>query len=126
MGFFLSSTLDSDKKEKEWNFRITSQRLVLIKTKNAQIRKAAAIDVQTNLSFALNIPQDYDFDSLQTDKQYYATFKVYTSSDLQGVDSDFTNFFEALDVDQTPEDFIKAYWVYPAKVRFELQEVEEP
>ncbi len=84
------------------------------------------MDVQTNLSFALNIPQEYDFDSLQTGKQYYATFKVYTSRDLQGVDGDFTNFFEALDVDQTPEDFIRAYWIYPAKVRFELQEVEEP
>jgi hypothetical protein len=121
----LSSTLDTDKEEKEWNFRITSQRLVLVKTKSAQVRKAAALDIQTNLSFVLNIPQDYDFDSLQTDKQYYATFKVYTSKDLQGVESDFINFFDALDVDQTPEDFIKAHWVYPAKIRFELQEVEE-
>jgi hypothetical protein len=74
----------------------------------------------------LNVSENYDLDSLQTNKQYYANFKVYTSKDLEGVDSDFVNFFDALDVDQTPEDFIKAYWVYPAKIRFELQEVEEP
>jgi len=122
----LSSTLNTDREEKEWNFRITSQRLTVVKTKSAQVRKAAALDVQTNLPFLLNIPQDYDFDSLQTDKQYYATFKVYTSKDLQGVDNDFINFFYTLDVDQNPEDFIKAYWVYPTKIRFELQEVEEP
>jgi hypothetical protein len=121
----LSSTLDADREEKEWNFRITSQRLVLVKTKSAQVRKVAALDIQTNLSFVLNIPQDYDCDSLRTDKQYYVMFKVYTSKDLRGVESDFINFFGALDVDQTPEDFIKAYWVYPVKIRFELQEVEE-
>ena len=41
-------------------------------------------------------------------------------------DKEFYNFFDALDVDQAAEDFIKAYWVYPSKIRFELVEVEEP
>jgi hypothetical protein len=122
----LSSTLDTDKEERAWNFRITTQRLVVVKTKNAQVRKAAALDVLTNLSFVLSIPESYDLESLQTDKQYFATYKVYTSKNLQGVDKDFVNFFDALDVDQSADDFIKAYWVYPAKIRFELQEVEEP
>ena len=43
-----------------------------------------------------------------------------------GVDEDFINFFEALDIDQSIEDFIKAYWIYPSKIRFELAEIEEP
>ena len=43
-----------------------------------------------------------------------------------GVDKDFIDFFEALDVDQNIEDFIKAYWVYPSKIRFELVDIEEP
>ena len=41
-------------------------------------------------------------------------------------DKESHNFFDALDVDQAAEDFIKAYWVYPIKIRFELVEVEEP
>jgi hypothetical protein len=122
----LPSTLDNDKDTKDWNFRKTTQRLILVKTTSAQIRRAAALDVLTNLSFTLSIPAYYDIDSLKIDKQYYATLKIYTSQDLQGVDSEFMDFFDELDVDQTPEDFIKAYWVYPAKISFELQEVEEP
>jgi hypothetical protein len=52
--------------------------------------------------------------------------KVYTSKSLYGIDAQFVNFFEALDVDQAMEDFIKAYCVYPSKIRFELAGVEEP
>ncbi len=122
----MSSTLDTDKEAKAWNFRKTAQRLVLVKTKSESVRKAAVLDVLTNLSFVLTIPKDYDMESLQTNKQYYASFNVYTSKDLEGLDADFISFFDALDVDQNPEDFIKAYWVYPAKIRFDLQEVEEP
>jgi hypothetical protein len=57
---------------------------------------------------------------LATDKEYLATLKVYTAKNLQGVDEEFINFFDAVDVDQNIEDFIKAYWVYPNKIRFEL------
>jgi hypothetical protein len=105
----VSSTLDTGKEAKAWNFRITTQRLVLVKTKSASVRKAAVLDVLTNLSFVLTIPKDYDMESLQTNKQYYASFNVYTSRDLEGVDADFISFFDTLDVDQNPEDFIKAY-----------------
>jgi hypothetical protein len=122
----LSSTLDTDTEAKAWNFRLTTQRLIVVKTKSEQIRKAAAVDVLTNLPFVLIIPEGYDLASLQLGKEYYATCKVYTSKDLQGVDKDFIGFFDALDVDQQAEDFIKAYWVYPKKIRFELIEVEEP
>jgi hypothetical protein len=44
--------------DSEWNFRITDQRLILLKTKNEKVRKAAALDILTNLPFALNIPSN--------------------------------------------------------------------
>jgi hypothetical protein len=36
--FFVSSTLDTDKEENAWNFRIAAQRLVVVKTKSAPVR----------------------------------------------------------------------------------------
>lgn len=112
--------------ETEWNYRKTDQRLIVIKTKNANIRKAAALDILTNLSFALEIPEDFSLETLQPEKEYMGELKVYTSKNLDGIDKEFFNFFDAVDVDQSMEDFVKAYWVYPSKIRFELIEVEEP
>jgi hypothetical protein len=43
---------------------------------------------------------------------------------VEGVPADFVDFFEVLDVDQKTEDFIKAYWLYPSYIRFELVEAE--
>ena len=63
---------------------------------------------------------------LSVGKEYLANLRVYTSKNLEGVDGDFIDFFEDLDVDQSIEDFIKAYWIYPSKIRFELIDVEEP
>ena len=60
------------------------------------------------------------------DSEYLADLKVYTSKNVGEVDGDFVDFFEALDIDQNIEDFIKAYWIYPSKIRFELMEIEEP
>jgi hypothetical protein len=98
----------------------------MMKTKAESVRKAAALDVLTNLSISVNIPEEFAMADLATDKEYLATLKVYTSKDLKGVDEEFINFFDTVDVDQNIEDFIKAYWVYPNKIRFELVEVEEP
>ena len=64
--------------------------------------------------------------SIEVEKEYLATLKVYTLKDVEGVKSDFVEFFEVLDVDQPFEDFINAYWLYPKYVRFELVEVESP
>ena len=97
-----------------------------MKTKVESVRKAAVIDVLTNLSISLNVPNEFAMEDLAANKEYLASIKVYTSKNLQGVDEEFTNFFDAVDVDQNVEDFIKAYWVYPSKIRFELVEVEEP
>jgi hypothetical protein len=33
--------------------------------------------------------------------------KVYISENLEGIDEEFINFFDALDVDQALEDFIR-------------------
>ena len=110
----------------EWNFRLTEQRLVILKTKNESVRKAAALDVLTNLPFALNISSSIAIESLCNEKEYWATINVYSSNNLEGVDKNFVNFFTVSDVNQKIEDFLKTYWIYPGKIRFELVNVEEP
>jgi len=110
----------------QWNYRITDKRLVIIKTKNPNVRKAAVLDVLTNMSFAVEAQDENLLNSLGIEKEYWANLKVYTSKNLQDVDKDFINFFEAVDINQQIEDFIKAYWLYPSKIRFELFEAEEP
>lgn len=97
----------------------------MIKTKNENIRKAAVLDVATSLSFAINVPESIPIEELQPEKEYLAQLKVYTSKSLEGVDEEFVNFFDAVDVDQAMEDFIKAYGVYPSRIRFKLAEIEE-
>ncbi len=98
----------------------------MVKTKNENIHKAAVLDVLTNLSFSIGIPENITTEDLLIEKEYLAQLKVYTSKNLEGIDKEFFNFFDALDVDQAMEDFIKAYWVYPSKIRFELETIEEP
>jgi len=120
---FMSAPLDM---ESDWNFRILDKRLIVVKTKNESVHKVAVLDVLTNLTFALEVPDTISMQELIAEKEYLANLKVYTSKNLKGVDKDFINFFEALDVDQSIEDFIKAYWIYPSKIRFELVDVEEP
>jgi len=110
----------------QWNYRITDKRLVIIKTKNPNVRKAAVLDVLTKLSFAVEAQDETLLNSLGIEKEYWANLKVYTSTNLQDVDKDFISFFEAVDINQQIEDFIKAYWLYPSKIRFELFQAEEP
>jgi hypothetical protein len=119
----LSTSLNQ---EADWNYRKTDQRLIVIKTKNQTLRKAATLDSLTNLSFAINVPENISIEDLQPEKEYLAQLKVYTSKNLEGIDKEFVDFFESLDIDQAMEDFIKAYWIYPSKIRFELAELEEP
>ena len=120
---FMSASLDM---ESDWNFRILDKRLIVVKTKNESVHKVAVLDVLTNLTFALEVPDTISMQELIAEKEYLTDLKVYTSKNLKGVDKDFINFFEDLDVDQSIEDFIKAYWIYPSKIRFELVDVEEP
>ena len=109
-----------------WNYRKTEERLVVIKTKSQKVRKASAQDILTNLPFTIEIPENICIEDLQEEKEYLAHLKVYTSTDLAGIDTEFMNFFDTLDIDQPIENFIKAYWVYPSKIRFELADLEEP
>jgi hypothetical protein len=97
-----------------------------VKTKNENVHKVAVLDVLANLTFAISLPENIHMEDLQLEKEYIAELKVFTSKSLEGIDKEFFNFFDALDVDQAMEDFIKAYWIYPSKIRFELAEVEEP
>jgi hypothetical protein len=110
----------------QWNYRKTDKRLVIAKTKNAKVHKVAVLDVLTNLPFAVEVQDEALLNNLGVEKEYLANLKVYTSTNLQGIDKEFINFFEAVDIDQEMEDFIRAYWIYPAKIRFELFEAEEP
>ncbi len=119
----MSASLDV---EGYWNFRVYDKRLVVVKAKNDGARKVAVLDVLTNLPFAVEVPEMVSMQELSVGKEYLANLRVYTSKNLEGVDENFTDFFEALDIDQSIEDFVRAYWVYPGKIRFELIDVEEP
>ena len=119
----MSASLDV---ESNWNFRIFDKRLIVVKTKNEAVRKVAVLDVLTNLMFAVEVPDMISMKELGTDAEYLANLRVYTTKDVKGVEENFVDFFEALDVDQNIEDFIKAYWIYPSKIRFELADIEEP
>lgn len=110
----------------EWNYRVTDHRLIIVKAKNVDVHKVAVLDVLTDLPFTIEVHERDVLESLTVEKEYLVDLKVYTSSNIEGVDQDFTSFFEALDIDQKIEDFINAFWVYPSKIRFELADIEEP
>jgi hypothetical protein len=61
---------------------------------------------------------------VEVEKAYMARFKVYTARDAADAAPDYVEFFQVLDVDQAAEDFIKAYWMYPKYIKFELVEAE--
>lgn len=119
----MSASLDD---EGEWNFRIFDKRLVVVKTKNVNVRKVAVLDVLTNFMFGVEVPDVISMEELIVDQEYMVNLRVYTSKKLEGIDEEFVNFFQNVDVDQSAEDFIRGYWIYPSKIRFELVEVEEP
>ena len=112
--------------ESDWNFRVFDKRLIVVKTKNERARKTAVLDVLTNLMFTMEVPEEILMKDLTVEEGYLANIRVYTLKNLEGVDGDFMNFFEAVDIDQNIEDFIKAYLIYPSKIRFELVDIEEP
>jgi hypothetical protein len=110
----------------EWNYRITATRTILVKAKNDRMRKAVATDRLTNLPFAFEIPKEISIEAIEVEKEFSATLKVYTSKNVQGVGSEFIEFFEVLDVDQSFDNFVKAYWIYPNHIAFELARIEPP
>jgi hypothetical protein len=124
VGFDLSTFSSSE--ETGWNYRIFGTRPVLIKAKNDRMRKVVALDLLTDLPFAFEVPESIMVESIEVEKEYSATLKVFTLKNIMGVEKEFVEFFEVLDVDQSFEDFIKAYWMYPNHIAFELTEIEQP
>ena len=108
----------------DWNYRIVAKRPIRVKAKNDQMRKAVATDILTNLPFAFEIANNVSVETINVEKSFSATLKVYTSKNVEGVESEHLEFFEVLDVDQSFEDFVKAYWMYPSFIVFELTEIE--
>jgi hypothetical protein len=111
-------------KSTEWIYRIFDRRSIAVKGKNDEVRKIAAIDISTNIPFSIEVPEEVPLVNVEVEKTYYASMKVYTSQAATGVPADFVEFFQVLDVNQSMEDFIKAYWLYPKLIKFELVEVE--
>ncbi len=108
----------------DWVYRIFEHRTILVKAKDADIRKIAAVDLATNLPLSVDVSSESALQSLEIDKAYFASIKVYTARDITGVAPEFIEFFTVIDVDQSMEDFIKAYWLYPTLIRFLLTEAE--
>jgi hypothetical protein len=117
----LSASLDE---QSDWNYRSLDSRRIVVKGKSDDVRKVSVIDVLTSLPFPLEVPTDFEMQRMENEKGYFATFKIYTLKKAEGVPTDFVEFFQVLDVDQKTEDFIKAYWLYPSYIRFELVEAE--
>ena len=119
----MPDSLDGNSK---WNFRVTDNRLIVVKTKNESVSKVAVLDVLTNIMFTIEVPDAIEIKEIAINKEYLINLKVYTSKDLTNIDKEFLSFFGALDINQSMEDFIKAYWIYPNKILFQLQSKEEP
>ncbi len=107
-----------------WVFRIFDRRAISIKAKNESVKKIAAVDLSTNLPFGLDVLSTVSLANIAIGETYTARIKVYTSRYLEDVAPEHIEFFEVLDVDHTIEDFIKAYWLYPKLIKFELVEIE--
>jgi hypothetical protein len=92
-------------KGQDWNYRITATRPILVKAKNDRMRKAVAIDLSTDLPFAFEISGDVSVESVEVEKRFSATLKVYTLRNVESAEKEFVEFFEVLDVDQSFENF---------------------
>jgi hypothetical protein len=112
------------KLENEWVFRIFNRRLLTVKAKNEQVRKISVLDSATSIPFAIDVPKDVSMENVELEKTYFISMNVYTAKNVPNVEPEFVEFFEVLDVDQTAEDFIKAYWAYPKLIKFEFVEAE--
>jgi hypothetical protein len=117
----LSGSLEE---QSDWNYRTVDSRRILVKGRSDDLRKLSVIDVLTGLPFPLEAPPGFNSQSLEKEKGYFVTFKIYTLKKVEEVPADFVEFFKVVDVDQKTEDFIKAYWLYPRYIRFELIEAE--
>jgi hypothetical protein len=115
--------------ESGWNFRALEKRLATVKSKAEAVGKIAVQDTLTNLMFTVEVQKDISatpITELSAGKQYLLNLRVITSQNLNDVKADAISFFQAVDIEQSIEDYIKAYWLFPSKIRFQLVEAEEP
>jgi hypothetical protein len=85
--------MSASNSQSTWNFRVSEKRLIIIKTKNETVRKAAVLDRLTNLNFAVEIPKGSKMEALEIGKEYLVDLKVFTSKNIEGVQKDFVDFF---------------------------------
>ena len=114
----------SSENSNEWVYRIFDRRTISVKSKNEKARTIAAIDILSNLPFALKVSQSMPLEKVEVEESYFASLKVYTAQKVPGVSQEFVEFFTVLDVDQSIEDFLRAYLLYPKLIKFELVEAE--
>ena len=114
----------SSTKSIDWIYRIFDRRTISVKAKNEEVHKIAAVDLLTNLPFGIDVSKNLSTDNVEIEKAYFASLKVYTARNISDVPATAVEFFEVLDVDQSIEDFIKMYWLYPKLIKFELVEAE--
>ncbi len=110
--------------ESDWIYRVFDRRIISVKAKNDHIHKIAAIDLLTNLPFSVDVVKELQMKNFEVEKTYFARIKVYVAREIQGEAPEHVNFFEELDQNQTVDDFIKAYWLYPKLIKFEVTEAE--
>ena len=58
--------------ESDWNFRVFDKRLIVVKTQNESVRKIAVLDVLTNLTFSVEVPDMISMKELNVDEEYLA------------------------------------------------------
>jgi hypothetical protein len=107
-----------------WVYRIFDRRTISVRAKNEQVRKLAVVDLVTNLPFAIEVPSGINLETLEVGKEYLAAVKVYTAQEIKDVPAEFAEFLKVVDVDRSIDEFIKAYWLYPKTIKFELTETE--
>ncbi len=115
--------------ESGWNFRALEKRLATVKSKAEAVGKIAVQDVLTNLMITVEVQKGISatpITELSAGKQYLLNLRVITSQNLDTVKPDAISFFQSIDIEQSMDDFIKAYWLYPSKIRFQLIEAEQP
>lgn len=111
-------------KDADWNFRIFAQRTVIVKAKNVSGKKLVANDVLSKTPLTIEVPEDVPTEFVGVEKEYLASFNVYTLRNSAGIDKGYIEFFEVLDVDQSVEDFLRVYWIYPNHIKFVLAQIE--
>jgi hypothetical protein len=63
----------------DWNFRVLDKRIVIVKTPSETVRKVTVLDVLTNLTFAIEVPEVISMDELSVDQEILANLRVYTA-----------------------------------------------